>query len=102
MDSYINQNTARMEKILLTSARSGLSSSAVQERREADGRNYVCARERNAFLMFLLFAVRNFGFVAMSAALVVAWFFLPIVEFIICAVAYGAMLLLGFFLVFYR
>lgn len=102
MNKYINQNTARMEKILATSAKSGLSSTAVKERLLANGKNALLPKKRNAFFVFLSFAVSTFGIFSMAGALVLAWYFLPLTAFVAATVAYGVILLFWILLSFYR
>ena len=58
-DKYAQENTQRMEKRLLTSARSGLSCAEVKERQRAFGKNNILPKDKGLFTSFLLQAVRN-------------------------------------------
>ena len=102
MKDYINQNTPRMEKILATSSKTGLSSSAVTARRKKHGKNHILPSSGCVFARFLLFLAKNIPFYLMLSILIVSAFYLPLPTVITVGAVYFAFLVGVFLLFLYR
>ncbi len=72
MDKYIQQTAAQMEKILRTSATTGLSMSAAEDAQSRYGKNLVFPATKTSFGSFLKILLRRISFYVMVLALALA------------------------------
>ena len=93
MDKYTQQNAAQMEKILKTSATTGLSLSNVSAAQSLCGKNLVFPKNPTSFFSFLKCLLKRISFYVMLVSLVLVALSSYIAE--ACSVAVVYLLFLG-------
>lgn len=94
-DKYAQENTARMEKRLLTSAQDGLSCTEVEKRQKMFGKNKILPQNKAPFRSFSLQMIRNGSLPLLLVALAVLWVLSPL-----SALFVGGLYVLYFFVLF--
>jgi len=100
VDKYIQQTASQMEKILRTSATTGLSMSAAEDAQSRYGKNLVFPDTKTSFGSFLKILLKRISFYVMIVALAFAIFAKQYVEAFVCLGIY--LLFLGCFFLLYR